>query len=53
MAKQTTPVDPTTYGVALTPLTLAMINDPTSPYYAFGTGTAPVESRGGAAERGR
>jgi len=41
LQKQTTPVDPATYGVALVPLTLAMMNNPSSPYYAFGRGTLP------------
>lgn len=36
VAKVSSPVDPTTYGVALTPLTIAMINNPASPYYAYG-----------------
>jgi outer membrane receptor for ferric coprogen and ferric-rhodotorulic acid len=35
-----TKVDPTTLSTSLVPLTLAMINDPNSNYYAFGKGTA-------------
>ena len=37
---QSTPVDPTTYGVPMEQLTVAMINDVNSLYYAFGQGTS-------------
>ncbi len=44
LSKQTTTVDPSTsptYSAApKVPLTLSMINDPTSPYYAFASGSA-------------
>ncbi len=36
LTNQTTPVDPSTYGVAMQQLTVAMINNPASPYYAYG-----------------
>ena len=33
---QSTPVNPATYGVAMQQLTVAMMNNPASPYYAYG-----------------